>query len=301
MSALDELARAIVRSPDDDTIRLAYADELRNTDPVRVPCPECGDREDPGVSCPRCAAGPGVSGDGTVPSTENADRAEFIELQLYLHAIEFTAEAEGGYPDFAAFRGALGRAGDLSARYPHWRPTCPECKGHGFVAYHSEGECLWCGSRGRVGSGRVGTLRRGFLWDVGVPSMSCVLVPDAGRPGAHVPTEWARDLIENYPTIQSVFCADLAPYVDRAVTLGDGFRNTYDWLVCSESDYLPGVGSIVPRAVGAVMQRRRPGNVTPMGPGNFAVEHESADQANRHLAEALVEALRDMCRKEPPK
>lgn len=40
-----------------------------------------------------------------------------------------------------------------------WRPgatmECPECKGHGFIAYHSEGECPECGEPGVVGSGRI--------------------------------------------------------------------------------------------------------------------------------------------------
>lgn len=40
-----------------------------------------------------------------------------------------------------------------------WHPSiidkCENCKGNGFIAYHSEGECLECGHSGVIGTGRI--------------------------------------------------------------------------------------------------------------------------------------------------
>ncbi len=213
MSDLNALLKAIIAAPDDDTVRLAYADELEGADTVSMVCPKCeGRKQVTGYSnnatmlmgCETC------DGAGSVPDTTNRDRAEFIRVQVELAG--HIASEIGGVRHYR--QGVLGkRTAYLERREKElivsvsslkvegfiqvrshdyfgaldnhktsayrrgfiesikcpaetflqhadaliWTPTvaCPECKGHGFIAYHSEGECPTCGRPGVIGTGRV--------------------------------------------------------------------------------------------------------------------------------------------------
>ena len=87
-----QLLREIAASPDDDTLRLAFADWLDEQPAGRTSCPLDFCRGgywrhsgDPNTRPTRChVCGP----DGTVPDTADADRAEFVRVQCELERLE---------------------------------------------------------------------------------------------------------------------------------------------------------------------------------------------------------------------
>lgn len=98
MTDLNALLRAVITDPDDDTVRLVYADALDELPTKSVTCPSCNgtlwvDADyDMRTNCKRC------DGTGTVTDTSNRDRAYIIRAhvnepdRLYVPSLI-------GYPD----------------------------------------------------------------------------------------------------------------------------------------------------------------------------------------------------------
>lgn len=112
MSEQVAFIRAIVANPDDDTVRLAYADWLDDQESVRMNCKACNgtgevmtsDKHgymDYAMQCRKCE-------DRTVLDTSNADRAELIRIQIErvhsgnaLHGAEITSAILNRHPEWS--------------------------------------------------------------------------------------------------------------------------------------------------------------------------------------------------------
>jgi len=113
MTQREALMAAVLADPDDDLVRLVFADHLEENAGVEE-CPECGDGEayynTPGrerdAPCDRCR------GRGVVPDAD-ADWAEFIRVGC---------EVEGHCRQCEGTRVLLGTAGDRH------NPPCPRCR-----------------------------------------------------------------------------------------------------------------------------------------------------------------------------
>lgn len=198
LDTLSALHAAVRQSPDEDTVRLAYADALEEQGTRRVPCPDgCtqvkvgnGDYyvyESAGPSskwvlCPTC------SGAGSVADAEPAERAEFVRIQVELARAGHTCDPDcggknrradkcGSYVDTnnrpvpckdcwsehrRREKELLGRHAAAWSRFP-----CPECKSVGtrFVddgGVRSIEECPECSGSGSLFHGLAVTFRRGF-------------------------------------------------------------------------------------------------------------------------------------------
>lgn len=87
----DQLAflAKIIDSPDDDLLRLVYADWLQEHDKKESVCPECNGNGristlQETMGCTHCSTGPYTQGPGIIPGNGLAERAEFIRVQIEL-------------------------------------------------------------------------------------------------------------------------------------------------------------------------------------------------------------------------
>lgn len=188
--------RDICQHPEDDTLRLQYADLLDEIGDERVPCPKCkGEKTVPYCSrfmyscaelnvecdcgslksCDKC------DGDGTVLSTANRDRAEFIRVQCELERYDPAAHHPvclGPRSPQCRFCHYLSpREEQLRNAHPEWlKYPCPACEVEGVPVGTFEGgvACGTCGGTGDLfvrlhpaGNGdrlpRPVTFSRGFL------------------------------------------------------------------------------------------------------------------------------------------
>lgn len=129
MDALNLLLRRIIADPEDDTVRLAYADRLDELaeDAPRIECPSCHGRLHSFTygACTKCSAV------GTVPDTTLSDRAKFIRAGF--------AEYTKIHPEHVPKR-----------RWAEWFPGLEDVSYvYDMEAYH--------------GPGLVGILSRGFV------------------------------------------------------------------------------------------------------------------------------------------
>ena len=141
------LLAAIREQPDDDTLRLAYADYLDGLDTESVKCPTCDAAwlEQTGVASVYEHAGPDsgwvacetCKGTGFIPDTSNADRAELIRVQ-----VEYERYYTKPYPEPSLSQDTINnkllplskRVGELiRAHADRWRkgPVCEKCEGKG--------------------------------------------------------------------------------------------------------------------------------------------------------------------------
>lgn len=95
MNDLNALLRAIITNPDDDTVRLAYADALDELPDVSVQCLHCAEFRYPGktpddlnlrnptwLNCDQC------EGTAMITDESNHERAEFIRVQIERGSLE---------------------------------------------------------------------------------------------------------------------------------------------------------------------------------------------------------------------
>lgn len=250
MTDLDLLMRAIVAAPDDDTVRLAYADELGAQDTVRVKCRNCGPVRalmpgfDVEMACAVC------DGTGEVVCTANRDRAEFVRVQVELerhphghHVRTKCYDARDGMDVnwTHAFRLHV-RESALLAANPAWRPECPQC----FSIGHKRARQVntRCGSCGGAGYMRLAGIpsatppspdgfevtmddppppvptcafRRGFAEAVTVPTLATCF-------HGGVLTRWARDVFSGsrFETVEQIVVSDREP---ESVGYGFGWRD----------------------------------------------------------------------------
>jgi uncharacterized protein (TIGR02996 family) len=155
------LMRGILESPGCDTARLVYADWLDEQGDARVPCPESEGRGEirgaglfpsgkPCLNCGGVALSPRShrKGAGTVLSTGNRDRAEFIRVQCWLEANPSCSSCTGeewlhGKPCaecdqrelFRARRNDL-LAGDYGRNWRHWVGPAIAVVPAGALYYH---------------------------------------------------------------------------------------------------------------------------------------------------------------------
>lgn len=225
------LYREVCQRPECDTLRLAYADALDELGDERVECPKCngnrGEYKVPGFTVWGCQA---CEVTGTVLSTANRDRAEFIrvgcELAREPHCVNCGGRGMMVYGSFAATCRWCPRWQELSNRsttlldaHPEWRKCpCPVCGGTNRTF-----DACPCGGSGDLfqpfGDGakpRTVTFSRGF-----VDSVECTAA-DVWREGVGVspsggtavpvtvPTEWAKAAERCTPCVRFV-ATDLAP------------------------------------------------------------------------------------------
>ncbi len=148
----EQLYAEIIANPDDDTVRLAFADWL-DEQPSSRPCGKChGDARtmpqffedawqwNAGDPCPKC------EGTGTVPDTSDADRAEFVRVQCELSRRDELLR-RGIQNSDVGRRVWLGkRLKELEQLHPEWRrAACPECGGED---HNDQSICETCGGTG---------------------------------------------------------------------------------------------------------------------------------------------------------
>jgi uncharacterized protein (TIGR02996 family) len=222
------LYREICRAPEDDTLRLAYADCLDEIGDERVECPNpnCGNPVvgwDGFYQCSRC------KGAGTVLSTANRDRAEFIRVQVEIERLHTLHQGTGQTIErLATVHGPIWdcrqREKELLRLHPEWRECpCPKCDGTNRMF-----DGCPCGGSGDLfhpfGDGakpRLVHFRRGFP-----DSVECVAAdvwreglgyrvdfenwrPEDGSRTVTVPTEWAKAVVRCTPV--SKFKVELEP------------------------------------------------------------------------------------------
>ncbi len=163
------LLAAVVAEPDDDTVRLAFADFLQENPLPDMPCPECAKVEASGYAwtdflshatgeCYKCGSPNGIV--GTVPDDLHERWSELIRVQCEL------ARPVGVSTGFS--QGKLAERIDalLPALRARLMPPCPgPCKGEGLVftdvalrGDEMARDCPACSGSGVC----PGTLSRGF-------------------------------------------------------------------------------------------------------------------------------------------
>lgn len=219
------LYKSIIDNPDEDTVRLEYADWL-DEQPTTKPCPKCR-RGEPGIRCHRCHAvvryedehhsgedydGTWVcnrvdkcklcDGTGTVPDTSATDRAELIRVQCRIESAVTLSDFKGGL-GHTLFE----REKQLLDRYrEEWsRLTCPACGGAGIFVEAEDrkaritSRCETCGGTGdllrqgpTITEPRPHQHRRGFLAEVSCTLAECGSERDV-RCGSCSGSGWVSD------------------------------------------------------------------------------------------------------------
>lgn len=228
------LFRQILDNPDDDHVRLVYADWLDEFADATEACPECDGNwlsivgraqtydknRSEWVDCPRC------SGSGRVPARPDArDRAELIRVQVELarHKNGVCPDWCVHHPDNCPVARLEDRESALLSAHEDWRPACPVCLND---EAQSRVHCTCAG-------GRVGTLARGFLESVEVPTLGAVLERVQTITGVTwLPTDWSLTLLRDYPTVRRVRVGDREPYTFTEDTGSSSFdgRQWSSWL-----------------------------------------------------------------------
>lgn len=202
-SERDALYAAICAEPEDDTRRLAYADWLdeygddtdtRHAELIRLQC-------QPAPLCEWEAA-------GKQPCERWSNQRPVYRVTVICPACQH------GFARRDRERQLIG------SLYAHLTPKCPECsKGHDH--------CLVC-----HGEGRIGTVSRGFVGRVRVPTLDTLFVREFNRHKCDfIPTRWSAELVARYGTITAVEVGGKKPfrYIDQPYKLGwDRGRETYN-------------------------------------------------------------------------
>lgn len=146
MTERERLWRAVCAEPEDDTVRLAFADWLEENSETKVPCPHCGGgrpglwafKTDDDGRCTTCGKR-GADGEGLVSDCGNRDLAEFIRL-AYRDDLMRTGNSAGDMLHW--------RERELLKSHPEWLAClCPACGGAG----RHEDSAVRCGTCGGAG------------------------------------------------------------------------------------------------------------------------------------------------------
>lgn len=244
------LLRAICAVPDEDTPRLAYADWLDEQDqlPDRA-CPKCKGRKwtpiemtKKKVTCNTCFNVATQRASGTVHDTSRADRAELIRVQVELAARAGTDQEReecswGGTCNCRSHQ-LWRRESALLAAHPEWSQCpCPACEGDGKerlgAGVRTQRDCPTCSGSGDLLHDFRPVLRRGFLWELTVPTMGVVGARSTeecprcggsgdGGPSLHCshcggdglamgdwqPPPWLMAVVAAVPTLEKIVVAD---------------------------------------------------------------------------------------------
>lgn len=252
-----DLLAAIAREPDDDVLRLAFADWLDEQGDKRVKCPvsTCGN---PGVGwdgfyrCRRC------DGTGTILDASDRDRAELIRVQIELAALGHPAAPIGTTPRSVNSRwdkieSLQTRESALLRAHPEWLAApCPTCGGSGEITSlvysdspmvhggfsstgipcptcHGTGDLMkhtYAGTPRRDWCRRVHVFARGF--------MASVTLTRGEAFSGEEPSKLARGLVKAFPTLQRMPLSDRKP-------------NHNSWFV--ENEYKPQSPAHLPSAL----------------------------------------------------
>ena len=253
-----QLLAEIAASPEDDTLRLAFADWL-DEQPTTRTCPICrgtGEGVKTGAYSWRvCECG----GTGTVPDTAaDRDRAEFVRLDVERHrrwpdfARVCEADRPTAYADWRDLAAIEKRLLYIGTAHPVWsRCPCPECviPYVGATVSHGAGggrNCLTCDGTGDLflrdrrledetltedPQPRTVTFARGFA-----DAVHCTLA-DAFAPDG-TPTAWALAVVRETPAVRFVL-ADTTPFHRNAADgspFGSGL--VWDWSSAHVPDFL---------------------------------------------------------------
>lgn len=314
MTATDEeraLLAAVQANPDDDTVRLVYADWLQENgdearaDLIRVQVEiarldgeavarfnEATDwGQCTGISagwCPNC-------GDCCCRDPEESKN----DADCPLHA----PESSHCCLDTLAYRRTrfTDRESALLAANPGWRPACPVCLGVGKVerdVHNGRKRHTTCNECS--GAGVVGTFSRGFLSRVDVPRLADVWERcpncegrDSPCPLCHdavwSPTAWAREHLGphlRFGVLAGVWCGDREPFANSP-------RHNFGWQPKSVFDRVwpgrdggEGLRYAVPDPVYALIPR-------PEDKQASVKRFSDPDAAKLALAAAVAQALRE--------
>ena len=213
-----QLLAEIAASPDDDTLRLAFADWLD----------EHGDPAD-------------------------ADRAEFIRVQCELAPLNDLADSVHPMAmlgsDGIKREALLARSYQLLSAHPEWsRCRCPECDGSGDQGKkngHDGLACPACGGTGdlfltpRVSGAsltpppkpRTVTFARGF-----VDGVTCTLAEAFAPDGT--PTPWAVEVVKQTPVVRFRMTDQTPHHRDAAIRGPFAVGLVWDWSSASTPEFL---------------------------------------------------------------
>ena len=247
-----QLLAEIAASPEDDTLRLAFADWL-DEQPTTRTCPICrgtGEGVKTGAYSWRvCECG----GTGTVPDTAaDRDRAEFVRLDVERHrrwpdfARVCEADRPTAYADWRDLAAIEKRLLYIGTAHPVWsRCPCPECviPYVGATVSHGAGggrNCLTCDGTGdlflRDRRLEDETLTedpqpRTVTFSPGFPdSVTCTLAEAFAADGT--PTPWALAVVRLTPVVRFRL-TDRAP--QNSIRYPEWFR----WYVGADRDEIP--------------------------------------------------------------
>ena len=259
MNATDtrsQLLAEVAANPEDDTLRLAFADWLDEQPAGRKACPldfcrggywrHSGDPHTRSTRCHVC--GP----DGTVPDAADRDRAEFVRLDVERHrrwpdfARVCEADRPTAYADWRDLAAIEKRLLYIGTAHPVWsRCPCPECviPYVGATVSHGAGggrNCLTCDGTGDLflrdrrledetltedPQPRTVTFSRGFP-----DSVTCTLAEAFAADGT--PTPWALAVVRLTPVVRFRL-TDRAP--QNSIRYPEWFR----WYVGADRDEIP--------------------------------------------------------------
>lgn len=264
MTERESFLSAIRDNPDDDTVRLAYADWLdENSEPRACPACKNGWRSYRGAEfgyetepCPDCNRASNPFGPGRVRG-EYGDRAELIRVQVELSnrekPVSETNTPQGKSLTFdhgADYERLRSRSIILLAAHPEWLAECPHC-----YRKPRQQDCIFC-----LGKVRIGSVKRGFLDSVEVPTMSVLFErkPEAcphcihwkGRvpndcicggtrrvpTGDWTATAWARALVADHALLTEIRVRDRVPGVGHTTHSAVGFS----WSFGDDYHHVPG-------------------------------------------------------------
>ena len=221
MNATDtrsQLLAEVAANPEDDTLRLAFADWLDEQPAGRKACPldfcrggywrHSGDPHTRSTRCHVC--GP----DGTVPDAADRDRAELIRTQYELATTGGTGV--GVKETIAAHMKLCNRERELLAAHPEWsRCRCPRCRGLRGRSSRKliRGPGVWVSCPACSGTGDLflrhvddrthATEPRTVKFARGFPdAVTCTLAEAFGTDGT--PTAWAIEVVRQTPVVRLV-------------------------------------------------------------------------------------------------
>lgn len=208
LTTQEALWQAILKHPEEMTVRLEYADYLDGLDVPRVKCLRCNGKSKGGTTWSLIYTGTGYrehidkaickycDNTGTVPDMSNADRAELIQIQVEL--AKWYGWKEDNRGEELQHRGR-----QLLAAHSDWsKIECKNLTPRACPVCYDSGNLL---EKRHYDNGTYTKESRIKGWCAGYPSeVSCTLEEVLGRSinePIFLPTQWAIELIKTIPVV----------------------------------------------------------------------------------------------------